>query len=182
MVSTNCIKLYFTHSIVYLLFINNSFNSFLSQLKKKRLCLFHPSALSTSSPLVDGKHIWNLSLWEGENGHANDIKFYVVKVPYAHQESLFFFDNEKEKGRGKGGASHTRFCTKDTNMQSFCCVRWKTVFCCQQSFCGCFGQNVWKLVMSWGVDLGICVRWWGLEPCTLTENWQMQPSYHRSRW
>ena len=174
MVSTNCIKLYFIHSIVYLfiyyLLITASI-VFLSHLTKMLLCLFHPSALSLHPPSRQWKHIWNLSLWEGEDGCADDIKFYVMKVPYAHQEGLFFFDNEKEKGRGKSGASHTCFCTKDTNVQSFCCVRWKIVFCCHQSFHGCSGQNVWKFVMSWGVDLGICVCWWGLESCTSIENW-----------
>ena len=88
---------------------------------------------------------------KGEDGRVDDIKFvFVGKAKmvvlmtlsfmsrrfHTHQEGLFFFHNEKE-GRGKCGASHTHICTKDTNMQSLCCVRWKTVFCCQQSFCGC---------------------------------------------
>ena len=54
MVSTNCIKLYFTHSIVYLfiyiLFINKSFNTFLSQLKKSGFVYF-------ILLLIDGKHV-----------------------------------------------------------------------------------------------------------------------------
>ena len=94
---------------------------------------------------------------KGEDGRVDDIKFVFVgkakmvvlmtlsfmsRRIHTHQEGLFFFHNEKEEGRGKCGASHIHICTKDTNMQSLCCVGWKTVFCCQQSFCGCSYQNV----------------------------------------
>ena len=112
-----------------------------------------------------------------------------MTLSLCHQGSMrtprgffFFFDNEKEKGRRKCGASHTCFGTKGIDMQSLCCVRWQTLFCSQWSFYGCSSQNIWKFVMSWGVDLGPYVCWGGMELWTSIENWEMQPAYHCSKW